>query len=115
MSEAFLRDVLGRTWKGNARELRSFLEEAVVLSEAAILDVGETQLPSNTVASSDEKFVPLHAMVEEAERRHIRSALERTGGSVMKTSELLGISRKTLWEKMKKLRIGNGSVQEAGA
>jgi transcriptional regulator of acetoin/glycerol metabolism len=57
----------------------------------------------------------LHAMVEEAERRHILSALERTGGSVMKTSELLGISRKTLWEKMKKLRIGNGSVHEAGS
>ena len=115
MSEAFLRDVLGRTWKGNARELRSFLEEAVVLSEAGILDVAETPTPSNAVASSNGEFVPLHAMVEEAERRHIRSALERTGGSVMKTSELLGISRKTLWEKMKKLRIGNGSVHEAGA
>jgi DNA-binding NtrC family response regulator len=115
MSEAFLRDVLGRTWKGNARELRSFLEEAVVLSEAGILDVAETPVPSNTVAISEGAFVPLHAMVEEAERRHIRSALERTGGSVMKTSELLGISRKTLWEKMKKLRIGNGSVHEADA
>ncbi|MCK7468814.1 MAG: sigma-54 dependent transcriptional regulator [Desulfosudis oleivorans] len=41
MSEAFLRDVMGRTWKGNARELRSYLEEAVVLSEAGILDVPE--------------------------------------------------------------------------
>ena len=115
MSEAFLRDVLGRTWKGNARELRSFLEEAVVLSEAGILDVTETPTNVSPVPSSDGEFVPLHAMVEEAERRHIRSALERTGGSVMKTSELLGISRKTLWEKMKKLRIGNGSVHEAGA
>ena len=115
MSEAFLRDVLGRTWKGNARELRSFLEEAVVLSEAGILDVAEAPTNVTLVASPDAAFVPLHAMVEEAERRHIRSALERTGGSVMKTSELLGISRKTLWEKMKKLRIGNGSVHEAGA
>ena len=53
-------------------------------------------------------FVPLHTMVEAAERRHIRSALERTGGSVMKTADLLGISRKTLWEKMKKLRIDAG-------
>ncbi len=115
MSEAFLRDVLGRSWKGNARELRSYLEEAVVLSEAGILDVTETPTNVSPVGSSDAEFVPLHAMVEEAERRHIRSALERTGGSVMKTSELLGISRKTLWEKMKKLRIGNGFVHEAGA
>jgi DNA-binding NtrC family response regulator len=115
MSEAFLRDVLGRTWKGNARELRSFLEEAVVLSEAGILDVAETAPAAKASMAPDGEFIPLHAMVEDAERRHIRSALERTGGSVMKTSELLGISRKTLWEKMKKLRIGNGTVHEAGA
>ncbi len=108
MSEAFLRDVLGRTWKGNVRELRSYLEEAVVLSEAGILDVPEsTAAPLAGTAPSGE-FVPLHAMVEEAERRHIRSALDRAGGSVMRTSELLGISRKTLWEKMKKLRISHG-------
>jgi DNA-binding NtrC family response regulator len=47
-------------------------------------------------------------MVEEAERRHIRSARERTGGSDIKTSELLGISSKTLWEKMKKLKVESG-------
>ncbi len=117
MSEAFLRDVLGRSWRGNARELRSYLEEAVVLSEAGILDVPEPVAgPMDAVQpnAADRQFLPLHAMVGEAERRHIRSALERTGGSVMKTSELLGISRKTLWEKMKKLRIGNGSGQDAG-
>jgi DNA-binding NtrC family response regulator len=112
MSEAFLRDVIARTWKGNARELRSYLEEAVVLSEAGILDVPETAVAlsrSPSLADSPGEFAPLHAMVEEAERRHIRSALERTGGSVMKTSELLGISRKTLWEKMKKLKVENES------
>lgn len=114
MSEAFLCDVLGRTWKGNARELRSYLEEAVVLSEAGILDVPETRTAVTTTAISDGAFVPLNAMVEDAERRHIQSALVRTGGSVKKTSELLGISRKTLWEKMKKLRIGNRAAQEAG-
>ena len=106
MSEAFLRDVMARTWKGNARELRSYLEEAVVLSEAAILDVPGPTAPADPPAGSDGVFVPLHAMIEDAERRHIRSALERTGGSVTKTSELLGISRKTLWEKMKKLDMG---------
>ena len=106
MSEVFLRDVRRRTWKGNARELRSYLEESIVLSEAGILDVPAAPsgcLCWNTCTPPDGHFVPLSAMVEDAERRHIRSALERTGGSVMKTSELLGISRKTLWEKMKKL------------
>lgn len=122
MSEAFLRDVLGRAWKGNARELRSFLEQALVLSEAGVLDVHEapTGASGNGSSASDTgevtgaDFSPLHVMVEDAERLHIRRALGHTGGSVMKTAELLGISRKTLWEKMKKLAIENASAQQNG-
>jgi DNA-binding NtrC family response regulator len=114
MSEAFLRDVMARTWKGNARELRSYLEEAIVLSEAGILDVPLHAVRSDLAHAPEGSFVPLHTMVEDAERRHIRSALERTGGSVMKTSELLGISRKTLWEKMKKLDMGPADKAGAG-
>ena len=53
-------------------------------------------------------------MVEDVERRHIRSALARAGGSVSKTADLLGISRKTLWEKMKKFKIGNEAPSEVG-
>jgi DNA-binding NtrC family response regulator len=108
LSENFLRDVMSRTWKGNARELRSYLEEAVVFSEAGILDV--PQAASGTTArdellTDNTAFVPLQAMVAEAERLHIRRALTQTSGSVSKTSELLGISRKTLWEKMKRLKM----------
>lgn len=117
MSEAFMRDVMARTWKGNARELRSFLEEAVVLSEAGVLE-GPPRDPSQHGTSPRPgpagAFAPLHAAVEDAERRHIRDALERTGGSVTKTSELLGISRKTLWEKMKKLKLEHTSGSGPG-
>ena len=50
----------------------------------------------------------LAAAREEAERRHISAALERTSGQVGKAAELLGISRTTLWEKMRKLAISGG-------
>ena len=50
-------------------------------------------------------------MIEETERTHIRRALSRAGGSVSRTVDLLGISRKTLWEKMKRLSI-SGNVKE---
>ncbi len=106
-----MRDVTARTWKGNARELRFLLEKAVVLSEAGILDVPDAPVTQRGTAPADGTsgaFAPLHAMVEEAGRRHIRSALERTGGSVIKTSGVLGISSKTLWEKIKKLKVESG-------
>jgi DNA-binding NtrC family response regulator len=108
VSEAFMRDVISRPWRGNARELRSHLEQAVVMSEAGMLDVDEADRGAGLAeGGADRPFAPLHAMVEEAERVHIRRALERSGRSISKTAELLGISRKTLWEKMKRLEIAN--------
>lgn len=109
MSEAFLRDVLCRDWRGNARELRSFLEQAVVLSDAGILDAPESSHLAKEVAQVTEdrsgEIVPLQAMLEGVERQHIRRALSSMDGSVTRTAEVLGISRKTLWEKMRKLEI----------
>lgn len=116
VSELFMRDVLGRTWKGNARQLRSYLEQAVVLSDQGIVDLPPDDRRFNVEGRSSDSggsdaFVPLQAMVEETERLHIQRALERTGGSVSKTAELLGISRKTLWEKMKRLKVKTADAE----
>jgi DNA-binding NtrC family response regulator len=114
VSEAFMRDVVGRPWRGNARELRSHLEQAVVLSEAGLLDVDDADRPMDLEeGGADRPFAPLHTMVEQAERMHIRRALDRSGRSISKTAELLGISRKTLWEKMKKLGLGQADKSAA--
>lgn len=108
ISETFMRDLVGRPWKGNARELRSWLEEAVVMSDGGVLDQAPTtgfgdRVEGDGVATAP--FVPLQAMIAEAERIHIRRALDRSSKSVTRTADLLGISRKTLWEKMKRLGI----------
>lgn len=107
VSEPFMRELLGRPWRGNARELRSYLEEALVMSEAGVLDAVPSRGDDDVerVAADDRPLVPLQTMIEEAERTHIRRALDRTGRSISTTAELLGISRKTLWEKMKRLGI----------
>ena len=110
VSEAFMRDVLGRSWKGNARELRSYLEQAVVLSDEGILDVIASPTLTDRLDPDSGPFIPLQAMIEETERVHIQRALGRTSGSVSKTADLLGISRKTLWEKMKRLRINSAGA-----
>jgi DNA-binding NtrC family response regulator len=107
MSETFLRDVMARNWRGNVRELRSYLEQAVVMSEAGILDEPLEDTPRQSPGScqDNELIAPLQLMVAQAERVHIRRALHRCEGSVSRTAELLGISRKTLWDKMKRLEI----------
>ncbi|PUE39049.1 sigma-54 dependent transcriptional regulator [Limnohabitans sp. Bal53] len=107
MSEPFLRDLMRREWRGNVRELRSFLEETVVLSDGGLLDLPDGHASSSQQAAeaSEGGIVSLQRVVEKVERSHIQKALQHCDGSVGKTADVLGISRKTLWEKMKKLAI----------
>lgn len=109
MSEGFLRDVMSRDWRGNIRELRSYLEQAIVMSDQGILDsqmTAEIHVPSRN-APGDLNIAPLQSILEGVERTHIKKALLHCEGSVGKTAEVLGISRKTLWEKMKKFAISH--------
>jgi DNA-binding NtrC family response regulator len=107
LSEPFMRDLMRREWRGNVRELRSYLEEAVVLSDGGLLDLPELPSPDTLgeAGSAIGGIAPLQRIVETVERSHIKKALQHCDGSVGKTAEALGISRKTLWEKMKKLAI----------
>ncbi len=107
ISEDFMRDLLSRQWRGNVRELRSYLEQAVVMSEAGILDKPLANRNAALLSSSTtpQTIEPLQSMVELAERTHIRRALDHCQGSMSQTAELLRINRKTLWEKMKRLGI----------
>ena len=107
LSEPFMRDLMRREWRGNVRELRSYLEEAVVLSDGGLLDLPELPSPDTLgeEGSAIGGIAPLQRIVETVERSHIQKALQHCDGSVGKTAEALGISRKTLWEKMKKLAI----------
>ncbi len=90
-------------WPGNVRELANILERAVILCPGKILqekDLGE--LHENSRAT--ENFLTL----QEAERRHILQALEKTGGVLAGphgAAQLLGLNRSTLWSRMRKLGI----------
>ena len=81
-----------------------------MLSDEGILDLSAQQTLADRVGPDGGPFLPLQAMIEEAERLHIQRALGRASGSVSKTADLLGISRKTLWEKMKRLRINSAGA-----
>jgi transcriptional regulator with PAS, ATPase and Fis domain len=98
------------SWPGNVRELENAVQRAVALAgerEALVLEDLLPQDPRwrDAVDVSDE-VRPLRVVVREAERRHLERALEATGGHRMQTAELLGISRKVLWEKLRDHELG---------
>jgi transcriptional regulator with PAS, ATPase and Fis domain len=97
-------------WPGNVRELRNVIERAVLFCRGQAVTVDE--LPPNVRGGAPAAAVgeappvtPMHDAVERAEADAIRAALGATQGRRADAAELLGISRKTLWEKIKHLEI----------
>jgi DNA-binding NtrC family response regulator len=86
-------------WPGNIRELQHTVEKAVILSETDVLNIGDFYL--NPSASAN---VGLDNMtLEEAEKILIQNALKRNRDNLSAAAAELGITRPTLYSKMKKL------------
>ena len=93
-------------WPGNVRELQHCLERASVLSLNPLLNAENLFGASGALpAESDTLTQPLSDHLQECERAYIRRALSECGGRIADTAALLGISRKNLWEKMRKLEM----------
>ena len=98
-------------WPGNVRELRNVVERMVVLGANDVLDVGD--LPPEIVAnakvkscSAEQPVAPLcgNTLVE-IERRHIAAMIESCRGNKKLAAERLGISRSSLYEKLKEFGV----------
>jgi len=87
-------------WPGNVRELRNCIESAVVMSRGPL--IGVEDLPPGVRGSSAEREVkiPLGSSLEDAERILIRETLIAQGGNKSRSAEVLGIGRKTLYQKI---------------
>lgn len=93
-------------WPGNIRELFNRIDRAIAMSRSTSLDVNDLFPDLNLMRVDDDcEPVTLNEARDEAEKRHIVSALEKHGGSIQDTANALAISRTTLWEKMKRHRI----------
>jgi transcriptional regulator with PAS, ATPase and Fis domain len=88
------------SWPGNVRELRNVLEQAAMLTDHARLTAEDFAgiLDKGTSAAQS-----LPQRIADLERKSIESALAATGGNKVSAARLLGISRATLYEKLKEL------------
>jgi len=96
--------LLAYDYPGNVRELANIIERSVVLSGSEIINKGD--LPSFVVNNSQGlKSLFLSDVAADAEKAHILKVLKTTLGNKTKAAEMLGISRKTLWEKINAYRL----------
>jgi transcriptional regulator with PAS, ATPase and Fis domain len=94
-------------WPGNVRELRNALEYAFVIGEGPVLT--ETDLPPEVLQNGDDDAPPMvnapPSLDEDPEGARIRRALERAGGNRQRAAKILGMSRVTLWRRMRELGL----------
>ncbi len=98
--------LIDHSWPGNVRELRNRLERAVALTAGSPQIAASAIFPEQTLLREPEERVgSLAEARERTERIHIEEAIRQTHGEISKAAVLLGISRTTLWEKMRKLGL----------
>jgi DNA-binding NtrC family response regulator len=99
-------------WPGNVRELRNSVESAVVMASSGL--VGLDDLPPGVRSSGEERDVrvPIGSTLEEAEKILVRETLAAQGGNKSRTAEVLGIGRKTLYQKIEEYGLEARETKE---
>ena len=93
-------------WPGNVRELENALERAVVLCEGELLRAGDLPGELSRVELLRAPGSPGKGLLETNEEEQIRAVLKETGGHRTRAARILGITRRTLYEKIKRFGIG---------
>ena len=108
LSDAALEVMKAFPWPGNVRELKNLLERAVTFNDTGIIQLKELDFGDPLSNDAEEAVAAApkepHSL-DEMEKEHILKVLRETGGNKKKAAEILGIERRTLYNKAKRLGI----------
>jgi DNA-binding NtrC family response regulator len=114
--------LLAYSWPGNIRELKNTLEHAVLLSPREVLapedfgDLLRERRPPGPPASRAPLPSGAALTLQEVERRHVESVLRQEDWTVQRAAEVLGISRTSLYERIRKYGLQKtGALRPDGA
>jgi len=115
-----MKCLLQYDWPGNVRELENCIERAVALGDRETIDVGDLppalistaalpvgvgEIPTSGLSTTD---------LEAIERTTIERVFQQVGGDKIRAGKMLGISRATLYRKLKRYNIGTRASMTAG-
>ena len=104
LAPAALAALADHDWPGNVRELRNRIERAAALADGPEIAPADL-FPEQRLAPEPGSQPLLGAALEGATRAAIADALQRAGGNRAEAARLLGISRTTLWKRMRELGL----------
>ena len=109
ISKEALKALMEYSWPGNVRELKSAFEFAFVSCQENLIQ--PHHLPPNLYKESTTTGIITKAVdnIEVLRRQELMKALIETGGNQSKAAKRLGVSRVTVWKRMKQFGIVNKS------
>ena len=99
LSDTARRKLQMHPWYGNIRELEHAIEKAIIISEGGILTDAHFHFPKKSLSPEKESAIDT---LEDLELVMIRKAIDKCGGNLSAVAMQLGITRQTLYNKMKK-------------
>ena len=99
LSDTARRKLQMHPWYGNIRELEHAIEKAIIISEGGILTDAHFHFPKKSLSPEKESAIET---LEDMELVMIRKAIDKCGGNLSAVAMQLGITRQTLYNKMKK-------------
>ncbi|TCK19452.1 two-component system NtrC family response regulator [Thiogranum longum] len=103
LSKDSLAAIEAYPWPGNVRELENRVKRAVIMAEHKQISVSDLELGGAGV--DDTRTFNLREIREQAERQAIVRAMGHVGGKISQASELLGVSRPTMYDLIKKYNL----------
>jgi DNA-binding NtrC family response regulator len=102
LDEECLNALKAHPWPGNVRQLRNVIERAVIVSEARTIRKRDLPEEFRATSSSDggNISIRLGSSLEEVEKELISKTIDFTGGNKTRAAEILGVSAKTLYNKL---------------
>jgi DNA-binding NtrC family response regulator len=93
-------------WPGNVRELRNVMERATIVAKGAVIEVADLPALASAAPAAGRPSVGLApgTTVDQAEQQLIEVTLQHTGGNKTRAAEMLGISLKTLHNKLNRMK-----------
>jgi two-component system NtrC family response regulator len=106
-SDDAIKAIEQHPWPGNVRELLNAMKRASIMADTDRLTCDDLGLPAPAAGEpgAERSNLDLRTVREAAERQAIVGALARSNGNIVKASEILGVSRPTLYDLMRRLSI----------
>jgi DNA-binding NtrC family response regulator len=99
------------SWPGNVRELRNLLERTITFNDTGVIQADDLEFGEEDEAAAVAAVANgAGSSLDQMEKDHIIKVLRETGGNKKKAAEILGIERRTLYNKAKRLGIDFGTI-----